>query len=182
MSMMPVIYGKMMIEKDVRNFILRIGKIEISGISQKFLPYRRNFCHFLSNMFILAHIRLWGQYAQYEKNAEFYSEYSDLEISAIWQKFLRPYFLTIFVNFGFSVHYRGNWRLESMPRILSRIFWSRNFCDMTEISAIWSEILDFKLKLGSYAKMMIMWKKRNSLADMLMQKFLRYGRNFWHFA
>ena len=45
-SRMRVIYEKMMMEKDVRNFILDMGKIEISAISQKFLRYGRNFCHF----------------------------------------------------------------------------------------------------------------------------------------
>ena len=53
---------------------------------------------------------------------------------------------------------------------------------MTEISAIWSKILDFQLKSGSYAETMNMWKKRNSLADMLMQKFLQYDRNFFTFV
>ena len=38
--MMRLIYEEMMIEKDVRNFILDMKKIEISGDSQKFLPYR----------------------------------------------------------------------------------------------------------------------------------------------
>ena len=38
--MMRLIYEEMMIEKDVRNVILDMEKIEISGESQKFLPYR----------------------------------------------------------------------------------------------------------------------------------------------
>ena len=37
--MMRLIYEEMMIEKDVRNVILDMEKIEISGESQKFLPY-----------------------------------------------------------------------------------------------------------------------------------------------
>ena len=45
-SGMRVIYEKMMMEKDVWNFILDMEKIEISAISQKFLRYGRNFCHF----------------------------------------------------------------------------------------------------------------------------------------
>ena len=44
--MMPVIYGKMMIEKDVRNFISLIGKIESSGISQKFLSFFVEYVYF----------------------------------------------------------------------------------------------------------------------------------------
>ena len=38
--MMRLIYEEMMIEKDVRNCILDMKKIEISGDLQKFLPYR----------------------------------------------------------------------------------------------------------------------------------------------
>ena len=38
--MMRLIYEEMMIEKDVRNFILDLGKIEISGESQKILLCR----------------------------------------------------------------------------------------------------------------------------------------------
>ena len=34
---------------------------------------------------------LYGRYAQYKKDAEFQCEYSDLEISGIWQKFLPFY-------------------------------------------------------------------------------------------
>ena len=45
-SMMRLIYEEMMIEKDVRNFILRIGKIEISGISQKFLSFFVEYVYF----------------------------------------------------------------------------------------------------------------------------------------
>ena len=153
MSMMPVIYGKMMIEKDVRNFILRIGKIEISGISQKFLPYRRNFCHFLSNMFILAHIRLWGQYAQYEKNAEFYSEYSDLEISAIWQKFLDPNFFTIVHISAFLLVIRKNveWK--------ARLEFHSGYSD-AEISAISQKFLPFLVKISDFGLNRALTRKR----------------------
>ena len=38
-SGMQVIYEKRMMEKDVWNFILDMGKIEISAISQKFLSF-----------------------------------------------------------------------------------------------------------------------------------------------
>ena len=38
--MMRLMYEEMMIEKVVRNFILYMEKIEISVVSQKFLPYR----------------------------------------------------------------------------------------------------------------------------------------------
>ena len=39
---------------------------------------------------------VYGRYAQYEKDAESQCEYSDLEISGIWQKFLP--FLQNFFN------------------------------------------------------------------------------------
>ena len=43
---------------------------------------------------------------------EFYSAYSDLEISAIWQKFLRPYFLTVvqILDFLLVIEENDDWK------------------------------------------------------------------------
>ena len=54
----------------------------------------------------------------------------------------------------------------------------RNFCDMAEISVILSENVLFWLKSGSNAIITNIRKMRNFILDILIQKFLRYGRNF----
>ena len=45
---------------------------------------------------------------------------------------------------------------------------------MTEISAIFSENVEFWLKSGSNAQMMNVTNMRNLISDILVQKFLRY--------
>ena len=52
---------------------------------------------------------------------------------------------------------------------------------MAEISAIFSEISHFGPKYGSRGKMMNVKKMQNEILDILIQKFLAYGRNFCHF-
>ena len=79
--------------KKMRNEIL-----DISSIRQKFLSFPRNFlfCLFLC---------LSGKIDEYEKDAEFHSTHSDLEISGMWQKFLT--FSSVFFDLAFSVPKRG---------------------------------------------------------------------------
>jgi len=69
------------------------------------------------------------------------------------------------------------------------MLWSRNFCDMAEISANLSKILYFSLKSGSNAIMSNMRKMRNFIVDILIleisaiwQKFLPFLVKFAIFA
>ncbi len=72
---------------------------------QKFLRFRRTFCHFLRDSLIWLFLLVRRKNDEYKKDAEFYFGYSDIEISGIWQKFL-PFSPKFFI-FAIFVARRG---------------------------------------------------------------------------
>ena len=133
----------------------------------------RNFCHMAEISAISLHDflfwlvgALYGRYAQYKKDAEFQCEYSDLEISGIWQKFL-PFFRNFF-NSAISGARTKRWWIWKVCGILFSIFWPRNFWHIVEISAIFAEIPYFGSFWSSKGKMANAKKMRNSISHILI--------------
>ena len=77
---------------------------------------------------------------------DFDSGYGKIEISAIWQKFL-PFGVKFSIFSLNRAHMRKRWICERSGTLL-RICWCRNFCDITEISAIRYKSRLFSLRAG----------------------------------
>ena len=67
-----------------------------------------------------------------------------------------------------SFDHREKWWRSKISKIFFWIFWSRNFWQITEISAIFPEILCFGSFRCSEGKMMNIEKMRNKILDILI--------------